>query len=240
MPRPLNFHFAPDWSGMWRVYRYSFGLVGANVMNSTGLALGRAAILHVSPVASAGATQFLLDILQKIVALLGSSLISIAVPEVKRSCAEQVVRWLMIVMFGVLFSLLCAMGALVAMPAEWKGELAGVSLATSYCCAFFIWANRYKSTVMDAALMSSEAGSAKLLSGGAVALLAIYALSKMGESVSVVLLSCGVAILIGGAVNVISAKRFGVLQLRMSVVTVAAPCAFVLMLIMFLNLQDAP
>ncbi|RYF36158.1 MAG: hypothetical protein EOO38_28065 [Cytophagaceae bacterium] len=93
---------------------------------------------------------------------------------------------------------------------------------------------------MDAALAASEKGSAALLLGGAGALLAIYLLSKVGSSVSTVLLSCGMAILVGGVVNVISARRFGLLNTRMSIAAIAMPGVAVLVLALFLNHAGNP
>lgn len=189
------------------VYRYSTGVSVTTFLNSSTLALGRTAIRHASPPELVGAIQFLLDVLQKVVALMASSTLSAVIPEARR----RPVATLVPIAAGILgVSLLVMFGLallVVSSPIPLSPGTSAVPAGTAMVCAVYAWANRYKGSVLDMPLLSSRDYAFLIVPGavstlGLVAVLSTLSLGAVGFMQGAVM-----AMLVGGAVSGFIAHR---------------------------------
>lgn len=196
------------------VYRYSYGVVGSSSLNAAAIATSRTAIMAASPPNLAGALQFMLDCLQKPMALLASSVTSAAVPEGRREQLTSVFRPLQKI-FGVAFLLLliCAVAIQFLSPILTSGG-ASLTLETAALCALLIWSNRYKSAIMDLPLMCSPRYVPGLLVGSLISVALLGILATRNESSAHVLAGSSLALLTGGAVSIVIACWAKLVTLR--------------------------
>lgn len=187
---------------LFEVYRYSVGVVGTNTLNTGLIAGARTFVLKsASPQASAG-IQFLLDMLQKPMALVASSVNSTVIP-ILRSGSLNKVLWPLL---GVMIASLVALAVLALLVGEasgllglWKNERLPLGVAMS--CAFFIWSNRYKTSVLDLPLTVSNTHTNYLLIGGATSFFLVTVLASTHASPQTILTGCGIYILLGGVIS---------------------------------------
>lgn len=154
--------------GLSEVYRYSIGVVGSGGLNSLTVATCRSAIASASPPALAGSIQFILDILQKTMALLGSAMISAALPETRRREVGDLLPILLWLMLAACLGLTGLAYLIAASPLGGGRDSAQTPLAIAAGCSLFIWSNRYRSTVMDLPLLAARTETGWLLAGAAV------------------------------------------------------------------------
>lgn len=188
------------------VYRYSYGVVGTSAINSATISLARQGLLRSAPPHLVDGTQFLLDLLQKPMALIGSSAITAALPEVRKSGVRGVIPTIVKVITLTLIAL--ALGALivVSVPQSISAKVGSLSYAFALSAAVFIWSNRYKSVAMDLPLMSSGTHSRQMLLGALGAIACMGALQLLGVNASLFLSLAAAAMFSGGVVSVLASR----------------------------------
>lgn len=187
---------------LFEVYRYSLGVVGTNTLNTGLIAGARTFVLRTaSPQASAG-IQFLLDMLQKPMALIASSVNSTVIPILRSGSIRKVIWPLLGVMVGSLVALVILalfVGEASGVLGLWRNEHLPLGVAMS--CAFFIWSNRYKTSVLDLPLTVSNRHTTYLLIGGGASFSLVAGLAGTHGSPQAILTGCGIYILLGGVIS---------------------------------------
>lgn len=223
LPKPQSVRWLSDRNEMASIYRYSYGLLGTNALNSIGLATARGAVLHASPPALSSSIQFVLDLLQKPMALLGSSAVTAVLPEIRKRSIMSVIPTLVAVMSAALLGFFMIVGLLSYLPINIFGKLDGLQPALLLACALFIWSNRYKSTVMDIPLTSSVTHVSKLLVGAVVSCLGLFAVASTSREVSFTLVAAATAILLGGWASLILAQSQRLISWRAHALMASVP-----------------
>lgn len=183
------------------VYRYSIGVVGGSGLNAAAVAMMRSMIIRHSPTSIAGAIQFLLDFLQKPMALLASATVSAAVPEAKNHGVDSLKRHLL-PLFGAAFAGLLIVSIVVQfIPMRAFANIRTLPWSTIFACVMVIWINRFKSSTLDLPLTCSESGTAFLLIGAASAVLVIWGASQLRVAADSAVHLAVLAFFIGGTVN---------------------------------------
>lgn len=195
------------------IYRYSIGISVATFINSSMLTIGRAAIKSASSAELMGAIQFLLDILQKSVALIASSLLSAVIPEARRAPLATMVRPLLILMVIALAALAVLSFGMTLFPLLDR-SLANVSFPIAACCATYVWANRYKGVMLDMPLIASKQHSAYVIPGAVMGICSVLFLAQLKLEVVHFMLAGSTAILLSGSIGALLAKRLGLLDSR--------------------------
>jgi hypothetical protein len=212
LPKPERRFRLPEVEKIARIYRYSYGLLGTNALNTVGLALARGAVLRSSAPVMSSAVQFILDIFQKPMALLGSSAITAVLPEIRRKTIDSLVSTLVGVMTAAFMLLIAVVGILAVTPEAIVGKVGSLNFQTLSGCAIFIWANRYKSTVMDIPLIASIGDVRNLLVGGVLSCAAMLAISKSQMGLENTLIATTSAIVLGGCASLVVAYRSKLLK----------------------------
>src|SRR4249919_2714833 len=158
---------SPSVGSIVDVYRYSFGVVGSSSLNAVTIGLGRTAILKASPMEYVGAIQFILDMLQKAMALFSSAVISSAIPEARQKGVDTLLNSMLKLMSVALALLIFAAIAITIAYSRGMHGNASVELGfeISVGCALLVWANRYKSTLLDLPLLCAPQSVQYLLVG---------------------------------------------------------------------------
>lgn len=206
------------------VYRYSYGVSAATFLNSSTLAVGRAAIKQFSPAELVGAIQFLLDILQKVVALLASSLLSAAIPEVRKGSVSALILPMVGVFLGALVGMIALSLFIAALP---SGFLLGVDdfpWQLAVICGVYAWANRFKGSIFDMPLISDEKQSFFVIAGALTSFSLIVLLSRSGLSLIEFMIWSIFSLMLGGLVSAIIARRIGIIEYREIAYMLILPC----------------
>lgn len=201
-------------SAILAIYRYSVGLSIATFLNSSTIAVGRMAIKQASPAELAGAIQFLLDLLQKVIALMASSLLSAAIPEARRRSVSGLLPAMTAVLLFALVGLICLSWAVVVMPIGVPSQVGGLPLGLAALCALYAWVNRYKGSILDMPLISSETKSFFVTAGAVISLGIVSLLSKLHLDVPNFMLWASAAVGFGGTTSAALAWRFGLIEWR--------------------------
>lgn len=187
-----------------QIYRYSFGVVGSGTLNATTVALARTIVLKSTSPEISGAVQFVLDTLQKAMALFSSSLLSSAIPEVRKHGLDRHLRELvglmamaMAVLTIAAFPLLLLAGGEggTALAPEWN------FLGLAAACALLIWTTRFKATVFDLPMFCAPGETRLLLVGSGVALLGMHFVAATEMSAAPALVSCSLVMVVAGAMS---------------------------------------
>lgn len=229
MPHESVFRARTSVAELRSIYRYSYGVVGTSSINAGSIAIARSAVLHASPPGTAGAIQFVLDILQKPMALIGSSVTTAALPEARVRPVDGMLRQLTGIMIAA-FTCILALAWLVALLPSRIGhdsEILGIPLLIA--CSVFIWANRYKSSVMDMPLLASPAFSSRLVLGAAGSLVLMLAMTRIATDNATTLVGAAAALAAGGVISLLAARDCGVVR-NANVLLVAIVPAFVISL----------
>lgn len=220
-----------DISLLYEIYRYSFGIVGASALNSFGLSALRVAINQVTSPATSGAFQYLLDMLQKPAALLGSTATSAALPEIARGRGAQVpqliarilaVAWIALSVFAI---------ALIMAP-NWLPGMKKMEVAPGLAliAAAYIWMNRYKSSAMEITLVASDARGPFVILGGFVTVGGIAIVARYAKDLSFLIFWGLFSLFISGLVSLLFSKLFGLARRRELLEIAAWPALVILVM----------
>lgn len=183
------------------VYRYSVGVVGSSSLNASVVAMARTAILANSPMATAGAIQFMLDFLQKPMALFASSTSSAAVPEARREGVDKLKVYL-IPLMGAAFAGMAAVALLAEfIPLRTFAVVRALSLDVVFACVLLVWMNRFKSCTLELPIVCSESSTRMLLAGATVSLLLMWCVSRFSTGITSTIYWAVGALLVGGIIN---------------------------------------
>ena len=210
------------------VYRYSVGLSIATFLNSSTIAIGRLAIKQASPVDLAGAIQFLLDLLQKVIALMASSLLSAAIPEARRRKVSSLLPAMTAVLLVALAGLFCLSFAVVFVPVGLPTEMGALSSGTAALCALYAWTNRYKGSILDMPLVASETRSIAVIAGATLTFAGVSLLSTLHLGLQNFMLLASAAIILGGVMSAVIARGFGLIRWRDLTYVVVIPVALLI------------
>jgi len=192
------------------VIERSTGLLVSGGIASFATAIGRSALVAVSPPQIAGFVQYLVDVMQRVAALWSSTLLSAALPFARRNGVREsipAVRGVMLIalpILGGVVGVLLLIGERVTLKSVAGVELSG-ALATSL--VVLVWAARYRSTVIEMPALVSERTKWAPISGATATLLLTLLALNFRLSLSwaaVALASCHVA---GGALTAYLANR---------------------------------
>lgn len=212
MAKPTNKGF---FTRLRLMYRYSYGPVGASSLNSGTVAMARTALVVSAPPAIAGAVQFLLDMTQKAGALVASSITTAAVPEVAKGASATRTMDKVVTMTAVLGAALIGGSVLLALALSlFRSDGEQVSLGVAVLIGAFVWANRYRSTALELALLTSIKFSSLLIAGALASFTAMLYISFQPLDLRSVLVASTGALLGGGVVSIAISLKCGLIEYR--------------------------
>lgn len=182
-----------------RAYRYAAGVVVTSFSTGSVMTVSRAAIAKGSTPELAAAVQLVLDLAQKPMAILASSVVSSLLPVLRRGAGRGAISIVSLVMTFALIafcSVLLILSYLV--PEFWKINIQNGILPA---CVLFAWANRYRVAVLDLPLSSLVERSHYLMFGAFATLAVGWLLTGYLQSVMSLLIGATAAFLIGGGVS---------------------------------------
>lgn len=196
------------------VYRYSAGISITTFLNSSALALGRAAIKRASPPELSGAIQFLLDVLQKVIALIASSTLSAVVPEARNRPVSSLVPTVVAILLASLGGLIVLSIGVIASPIPLSSDTSSIPVVVALSCVIYTWSVRYKGSVLDMPLVSSQRYAFLVVPGAAAALGIVVFLATLPMNVIEFMWAMAMAMLAGGAVSAVVSRLVGLVDGR--------------------------
>lgn len=100
------------------------------------------------------------------------------------------------------------------MPIGVPSQVGGLPLGLAALCALYAWVNRYKGSILDMPLISSETKSFFVTAGAVISLGIVSLLSKLHLDVPNFMLWASAAVGFGGTTSAALAWRFGLIEWR--------------------------